>query len=225
MEEYYVYLHVDKLTGLVIYCGKGCKRTHANKDGYNRTYDRAYRNDKDRGYELDDTILVLKIKYFYSETEAYEYEEFLTAWYKKCGQCWFNDDIGCRWGVNHSAQQKGTNHPFFGRQHSEESKRKMSEAHKGKTQSEETKQLLSELCSGAKSPTFKGYIASPELNNILGHNFLFEGLRDAVEKCKEIGIKLDPSAIAKVVNGKLKTHGSIKKDDKIIRLTWQRIVK
>ena len=67
MKEIYVYIHVDKITGDVIYCGKGSK---------NSQYDRAY-IQYGRPYSLKD-VDVIKVKYFHVESEAYKYEEFLT---------------------------------------------------------------------------------------------------------------------------------------------------
>ena len=49
---------------------------------------------------------------------------------------------------------KGENHPFYGKQHTEETKKKMSEASKGKTKSEEHKRKISEANKGRKSPMY-----------------------------------------------------------------------
>ena len=48
-------------------------------------------------------------------------------------------------------EQTVENHPFYGKHHTEETKRKMSEAKKGKTLSEEHKKKLSEAQKGEKS--------------------------------------------------------------------------
>lgn len=129
--QYYVYIHVDKLTGLVLYCGKGTKSIHTVKSGkykgQKHLYDRAYSNC-DRPYKIDDTIEVFKVKYFDNEDEAFKYEEFLTNWYKLQGQCWYNDSIGTK--------------------HSEEARKKISEANRGKCRSEEVKKKISETKTG-----------------------------------------------------------------------------
>ncbi len=58
---------------------------------------------------------------------------------------------------HHRLHIKGENHPMYGHHHSDESRRKMSESHKGKTpfkghhHSEETKKKLSDTHKGHKS--------------------------------------------------------------------------
>lgn len=48
----------------------------------------------------------------------------------------------------------GENNPFYGKHHTEETKRKLSEANKGKTRSEEVKKRLSEMNRGEKNHFF-----------------------------------------------------------------------
>ena len=48
----------------------------------------------------------------------------------------------------HSKEMKGEKHPFYGKHHSEESKKKNSEAHKGKKLSEETKKKIGAVWKG-----------------------------------------------------------------------------
>ena len=48
----------------------------------------------------------------------------------------------------HKGKQAGENNPMYGKHHSDESKKKMSEAHKGKSLSEEHKKKLSEAHKG-----------------------------------------------------------------------------
>lgn len=50
-----------------------------------------------------------------------------------------------------SLHSKGESHPMYGKHHSEESKKKMSDIKKGKRHTEETKKKLSELNSGEKT--------------------------------------------------------------------------
>jgi group I intron endonuclease len=50
--------------------------------------------------------------------------------------------------------QVGENNPFFGKKHTEETRKKMSESHIGKKQSEETRKKKSESSSGKNNPNF-----------------------------------------------------------------------
>ncbi|MDU1854362.1 MAG: NUMOD3 domain-containing DNA-binding protein [Clostridium baratii] len=195
-KEYYVYIHVDKLTGLVLYTGKGTRREYVIKSGKHKgkkgIYDRAYSND-DRPYKIDETIEVIKVKYFDNDREALNYEEFLTNWYRACGQCWFNEDMGNK--------------------HGEECKRKLSEAHKGKHTGENNCNYGK---TGAKHPSFKGYVYCPELD------MYFEGTVDAEKRCRDMGIKIYSNHISNCINGKKKTHGHIIKNGEKTKLTWIR---
>ena len=53
-----------------------------------------------------------------------------------------------------SESHKGENHPMYGKHHSSETKKKMSESHKGKKNSEETKRKISESISGENHPLY-----------------------------------------------------------------------
>ena len=53
-----------------------------------------------------------------------------------------------------SETRKGEKHPFYGKHHSEESRRKMSEVRKGKHHSEETKRKMGEIRKGKKLKPF-----------------------------------------------------------------------
>ena len=53
-----------------------------------------------------------------------------------------------------SAAQSGENNGMYGKTHSEESKKKMSEKHKGKKLSEEHKQKISKSTKGEKNPMY-----------------------------------------------------------------------
>lgn len=66
----------------------------------------------------------------------------------------------------HKGKQAGEKHPMYGKHHSEESKNKNSEAHKGKHPSEETRKKLSEANKGNKSAL--GHSVSDEARNKIG---------------------------------------------------------
>lgn len=57
-----------------------------------------------------------------------------------------------------SEKQKGKNHPFYGKHHTEETKKKMSELHRGKKHTEESKKKMSESRKGEKNPKAKKII-------------------------------------------------------------------
>jgi hypothetical protein len=68
-----------------------------------------------------------------------------------------------------SKRMKGENHPLYGKHHSEKTKQKLSESHKGNKHSEKTKQKLSEINKGKKlSKETKEKISESRKNKCLG---------------------------------------------------------
>ena len=65
---------------------------------------------------------------------------------QKCWDHYYNVSAG--WPLLFDTS--GTNHPMYGRKHSEEARKKMSKAHKGKKHSEETRKKLTEANKGRK---------------------------------------------------------------------------
>ena len=65
---------------------------------------------------------------------------------QKCWDRYYNVSAG--WPIR--VDNSGTNNPFYGRKHSEETKKKIGKVHKGKKLSEETKKKLSEAHKGKK---------------------------------------------------------------------------
>jgi hypothetical protein len=82
-----VYIHKDKQTGEVVYCGKGSNFRYCD---YNSRCDEHLALMKNN--QLDYIIL----EYFEDEIEAYIYEEKITEQYKQINQCKFNISIGRR---------------------------------------------------------------------------------------------------------------------------------
>lgn len=110
---YYVYIHKNKQTGEVVYCGKGSKQRYCTYTSRCEEHVLMMRRNM-----LEYVI----VKDFSEEEEAYIYEEKLTANYKELGQCIFNISIG--------------------RRTSEETKIKLSHVLKGKKRSKETKERI-----------------------------------------------------------------------------------
>lgn len=112
--------------------------------------------------------------------------------------------------ANH-ADFSGKNHPRWGKKLSEETKQKISNAHKGKIYSQERCQQISEQTRGSKNPRAKTVLC---LNN----GMIFNTAKEAGIWCNH-----DFSGICKVCNGKQKTCGI----DPITgeRLRWQYIPK
>lgn len=55
---------------------------------------------------------------------------------------------------HHKLHNQGKNNPFYGKHHTEETKKKLSELHKGKKLSEETKKKISKKTSGKNHPMY-----------------------------------------------------------------------
>lgn len=111
------------------------------------------------------------------------------------------------WGKHHSEDTKkklsenhwdmsGENHPMWGKHLSEETKKKLSEKLKGRTLSEETKDKISESNSGANNPRARKCIC-------VETGQIFDTIREASE-C--VGLK-NPTNIVKCCRGERKTAG------------------
>ena len=83
------------------------------------------------------------------EISKLEYDLLLNR-QQKCWDRYYNVSAG--WPIR--VDNSGTNNPFYGRKHSEETKKKISEAHKGKKLSEEHRKKLSEAVKGTNNPNY-----------------------------------------------------------------------
>lgn len=104
---------------------------------------------------------------------------------------------------------KGENNGMFGKNHTEETKKKMSNNHRfnnGEKMSEETKQKISYATTGSKNPNSKEVIC---LNNMEVFSFMGEA-------CKKYNI-LDKSGMVKCCKYKRKSCGKLEDGTK---LTW-----
>lgn len=106
----------------------------------------------------------------------------------------------------HSNNMSGKNNPFYGKRHSEETKRRISEKKKGTKMSEETKKILSEKNKGKKMPreiverqrlekSKTYYLTTPEGDSIIVTNLS--------EFCRKNN--LDQGNMNAMYNGKFKS--------------------
>ena len=96
-----------------------------------------------------------------------------------------------------SEARRGEKNYFYGKHHTEESKNKLSKANKGRKTSEETKKKLSEVNKGSKNPRAKK-VRCIETGQV------FDYIREANEF---LGKNRLSSGISKCCKGKLKTYG------------------
>lgn len=145
-KRYYVYHIINPLTDRIFYVGKGtgsrCKQHLTDKKEY------AF-NKRLNGYirnliENNTPPIITKIAENLTEQEAYELEESEIKKYGRRGI----DDEGILLNLIESGRPpifKGEEHPWYGRSHTDESKRKMSE-----TKKELYKKGLIKTCKGHK---------------------------------------------------------------------------
>nr|WP_054549545.1 NUMOD3 domain-containing DNA-binding protein [Lysinibacillus sphaericus] len=124
--KYYVYIH--KLNDEVIYVGKGSgsRKYFAHR---NKCWQKIVGENKSQ-------VRIEIVKRFDNEEQAYKFEKELTLYYKNIGQCKANINIG----RNHtdiskrkiSQSIKGSSNAMYGKSFTEEHRKKLSEAHKEK---------------------------------------------------------------------------------------------
>ena len=150
LNKYYVYHIINPITDRIFYIGKGtgnrCRQHLTDKKEYTH-------NKRLNGYirnlmENNTQPIIIKIAENIAEDDAYELEE---AEIKKYGRKGI-DDNGILLNILDSGRPptfNGENHPWYGKTHSDESKRKMSETKK-------------ELYSKGLIKTCKGHIQTDE---------------------------------------------------------------
>jgi len=84
-KKYYVYIHKDKETGLVVYCGKGSNFRYRGQNS---------RREEHAVMMKEGRLEYIILNYFEDEKAAYDFEEEITAVYKKINQCELNISIG-----------------------------------------------------------------------------------------------------------------------------------
>lgn len=129
----YIYLIINKVNGKT-YVGQRKSSKEWYEDKYMGSGKLLKKAKQKYGIENFEKFL---IQHCYSREEADKAERFWIAEYRRRGKAEYNIAGGGHGGV-----------AFKGRHHSEETKRKMSEAHKGQYVSEETRRKLSESHKG-----------------------------------------------------------------------------
>lgn len=149
----YIYLIINKVNGKT-YIGKHKSSKICNEDNYMGSGTHLHRAQKKYGIENFEKFFIC---YTESEKDACEKEVFWISEYRKRGKAEYNIDKGGRGGGYEKPLEtrKKLSNAMKGRHHSEETKRKISESlkgHKGCVHSEETKKKLSESHKGKPSP-------------------------------------------------------------------------
>ena len=160
----------------------------------------------------------IKEKFIYDE----EYRRKISEAHKN-----ISDDVRRKYSeAKKKLYSSSKNHPMFGKHHSEETKKKMSDAHKGKPSpnkgkpmSEETKKKLSESHKGKSAPN-KGKPMTEEQKKKMRNNkrskkvlqFTLNGelikVWESIRECGRNGF--DRCLVSACCRGKLKTHKGFK---------------
>ena len=164
------------------------------------------------------TLKEVYLKTCYTQEELDEWEKYYINFYNTLSPNGYNLQEGGRGGLpsdetrrkmsdTHKGLCAGEKHPMFGKHHSEESKKKLSETIKGEKHpfygrhhSEESKQKMSESLKGKpKSEEHKKKLSKKVLQFTLNGEFVREW--PSTRECGRNGF--DSGAVAKCCNGKL----------------------
>ena len=155
-QKYYVYAWYIKSTNKIFHIGKGTGQRYLNRT----THRNAYFINVLNKYKDDVDVKIIKDNLF--EQEAFDLERKLIAEYKEKGECKTNLHIGgCGGFPGNSAQRSkklsdfgktriGAKNPMYGKTHTPEVRKRLSEANKGKKLSETHKQALLNAIRGRK---------------------------------------------------------------------------
>lgn len=235
--RYYVYHIINPLTDRIFYVGKGtgsrCKQHLTDKKEY------AF-NKRLNGYirnliENNTPPIITKIAENLTEQEAYELEESEIKKYGRRGI----DDEGILLNLIESGRPpvfKGKNHPWYGRTHTDETKRKISEtkkelykkgliktrkgykhteeakeknrqAHLGKKQSPESIEKTRQANLGRNQTDYQKQKAR-EANQKTWRIITPEGNEEIINNLRQYSLErgLDPGNMMHVARGKQKQH-------------------
>lgn len=147
--DYYVYYLVNPETKVPFYVGKGkgrrCKQHFTDKFEYarNKRLNGHIKKLKENGIEP----IIIKFKENLNEKDAYDLEEKQILYYGRIGF----EGNGVLMNLildNKAPRLCGEENPFYGRKHTEETKRKIGDSNRGRIHTEETKQKMSETHKG-----------------------------------------------------------------------------
>ena len=136
---YYIYLIVNNANGKT-YVGQRKSSKEWYEDRYMGSGILLAKAKKKYGIENFEKFL---IQHCNTKEETDKAERFWIAEYRNRGKAEYNIASG-----GHGGCGIGENHPMYGKHHTEEAKRKNSEAHKGRVCSDKTKQKISEANKG-----------------------------------------------------------------------------
>lgn len=237
IEKYYVYHLINPNTNRLFYVGKGC----GNRCKQHLTDKKEYSfNKRLNGYirnliEDNTPPIITKIAENLTEENAYDLEE---SEIKKYGRVGFEEN-GILLNILESGRPphySGENHPWYGRRHSEETKRKISEkkkeliqkgiipvrkgfthteeakkknrqAHLGKKQSPEAIEKTRQANLGRKQTDFQKQKAR-EANEKTWRILTPEGNEEIITNLRQYSLErgLDPGNMMHVARGRQKQH-------------------
>ena len=155
---YYIYRITNKINGKTYIGQHKYKGLDDNYMGSGKLVKRAQKKYGMENFEKE--ILYSCIQY---KATADDVERFAIAKERAIGKAEYNiadGGQGGNLGEEVNKKLRGENNPFYGKRHSEETRRKISEAHKGKKLSEETKKNIAESLKG-NTPWNKGKKLGP----------------------------------------------------------------
>ena len=149
---YYIYLILNKVNGKT-YVGQRKSSKEWYNDGYMGSGKLLKKAKQKYGIKNFEKFL---IQHCYSKEETDKAEKFWISEYRSRGKAEYNiadGGQGGNLGEEVNKKLRGENNGFYGKHHSVETRRKLSEAHKGRKfgpLSEETKRKISEAQKGKK---------------------------------------------------------------------------